>query len=305
MHRRFFSSGITFVVVSSLFAPAHAQQSPAEKLFQEGRDLVQSGRVEEACPKFQESLALEFAMGTLLNLAECEAIAGRTATAWARFGELEKKARFAGQADREEYARKRIEELAPQLTYVELRLPKGVPVERLEIDEKELSAATYGHPLPLDPGEHAVVVTSEGSTYRTTFEVPKAGGRLSVDIELGDAHRLSSGDKSQPSGDGASGVDPRHVAGWIGVALGVVGLGVGTYMGARASMLSDVVDASCDDRFCDADGLEAFDQGKTLANGATIAFAISGPVLAAGTGVLIWATVEPRTSASIQVAGRF
>lgn len=321
MSRRF-ATHVAFVLLTavSVSSLAHAQESSAlaQSLFEEGRKLVESRQVSAACPKFEESLRLEFALGTLLNLAECEALAGRTASAWARFGELEEKARRAGQKDRETYARKRLDELASKLSYVELRLPHAAKIERVEMDGKVLGAASYSTPLPIDPGSHVVVVTSAGATYRTTFEAPKDGKQRStgggtaaiatggaaampIEVQLDDAHRVSE-DKA-PDDRSLAGVDGRLVGGWIAVAVGAIGVGVGSYLGARAIMLRD--GSGCDDLCEDPTGLEEWERARDHANGATATFAIAGPVLAAGAGVLIWAAVEPRRAASITVVGRF
>ena len=41
----------------------------AEGLFREARDLMDAGKVVEACGKFAESYRLDRALGTLINLA--------------------------------------------------------------------------------------------------------------------------------------------------------------------------------------------------------------------------------------------
>src|SRR5262245_37563455 len=50
----------------------------AEALFREGRQLMDSGAIAQACVKFEESLRLDPALGTMLNLAVCEERAGNT-----------------------------------------------------------------------------------------------------------------------------------------------------------------------------------------------------------------------------------
>ena len=85
-------------------AVAQNNAAVSESLFREGRALLEAGKTQAACDKFDESQRLDPALGTLLNLAECHALVGRTASAWARFRELSEKARRAGQKDREAYA---------------------------------------------------------------------------------------------------------------------------------------------------------------------------------------------------------
>src|SRR6185436_7071846 len=63
---------------------AAEEHDPAagEALFREGRRFMKSRDFASACPKLEESLRLDPATGTLVNLADCEEQIGRTASAW-------------------------------------------------------------------------------------------------------------------------------------------------------------------------------------------------------------------------------
>ena len=56
----------------------------AEALFLKGKELLASGSVDEACSLFSESLRIDPATGTLMNLADCEERQGKFASAWQR-----------------------------------------------------------------------------------------------------------------------------------------------------------------------------------------------------------------------------
>src|SRR5262245_38471557 len=99
--------------------------APAEALFQEGRSLLIAGKVDEACPKPEESQRLDPAAGTLLALALCHERQGKLAKAWAEFVDIEGRSRRDGRADREQMARQRAEALRPRLSTLTLRLPPG------------------------------------------------------------------------------------------------------------------------------------------------------------------------------------
>jgi hypothetical protein len=266
-------------------------------LFREGRALVESGRISEACPKFRESLKLEFALGTLLNLAECEAAAGRTATAWARFGELEERARRAGQTDRESYAKGKKEELALRLPKLEIQVvPAGTKIDRVVIDDAEVGPESLGTPLPVNPGEVKVTVWSGRRAFESSRTIPDAAGTYPLDLRV----------EAVPTTTSEPGIDGRAVAGWTLFALGLAGVGVGTYFGARAIELRDESNEGCTGTTCTDAGLAAFDDGRFHADGATVAFSTGGPILAAGIGILIWTAVSPtRGAAEVGLLGQF
>ncbi|NUO50045.1 MAG: hypothetical protein HOV80_14410 [Polyangiaceae bacterium] len=299
--------------------PASAQDAPAadppaaegagaavaERLFREGRSLIESGQTEAACKKFAESQRLDPQLGTLLNLAECEAQIGRTATAWARFRELAEKARRAEQADRQAYAEKQVAALEAKLTYAVLRLPPGSEDIRIDVDGQPLGAASYSTALPLDPGRHRLDISRGVEKFIVEFDLEARPGQQSIDVALDDAHRVGGNPPAPPPPKEDGGVDGRVVAGWVLIAAAAVGAGVGTYFGVSAMSLKDDADARCDGRFCDALGLEAFEDARTNAHGATVSFAIGGAAAIAGTSLLVWAAIDGPPAASVSLAGRF
>src|SRR5437762_8395146 len=93
----------TLIAAALVGLPAsrtRAGSPAAEALFEEGRQLLEGGHVDEACLKLKESYAQEAASGTLLNLALCHQIQGKMATAWAEFGATARLSRVQGREDR-------------------------------------------------------------------------------------------------------------------------------------------------------------------------------------------------------------
>lgn len=56
--------------------PPNPRAAEAEALFEEGRNLMNSGQIAPACEKFEASAAIDIAIGTLLNLANCREMTG-------------------------------------------------------------------------------------------------------------------------------------------------------------------------------------------------------------------------------------
>ena len=73
--------GLVVVCMSTVAVASPA----AEKLFRDGKQFMQEGKLAEACEAFRKSQELESRSGTLLNLGDCEEKRGRIATAWELF----------------------------------------------------------------------------------------------------------------------------------------------------------------------------------------------------------------------------
>jgi serine/threonine-protein kinase len=218
----------------------------AEMLFREARSLMNDGEHRAACDKFAESQRLDPALGTLLNLAECHARIGRTASAWAGFRESAEKARQLRQKDRALYAERRTAEMESKLSYARWVMPAGASIERLEVDGRALGRAAFDTPLPLDPGVHDLVVTSSSGTTRRSFTIPARPGEHAVAVAAPGVVRVPPAPAPQPSRPDDSSPDGRAIAGYVGLALGAVGLGMGIYLGVTALSLKEESDAHCD-----------------------------------------------------------
>ncbi len=129
----------------------------ADALFAAGKQLMSEGKVEEACPKFEESYRLDPALGALLNLANCLERSGRVASAWTRWGEAADLASRLSD-DRRAFAEQRREALRPRLPTLEIRTEGGAEGISLWRDGIEVGAGALAVPLPVDPGPHRVEV---------------------------------------------------------------------------------------------------------------------------------------------------
>src|SRR5437879_111900 len=81
------------VVLASLLLnakAAHAQDSAAtaDVLFSDARGAMADKKFAAACAKFLESNRLDPAVGTLFNLANCEAQRGQLVTAWTLYRQV-------------------------------------------------------------------------------------------------------------------------------------------------------------------------------------------------------------------------
>lgn len=178
------------MLVTIAWAPiARAQEGnakvAAEALFEEGRKLIADRKAAQACPKFAESQRLDPGGGTLVNLAYCHELEGKTATAWSEFRDALGQAIKDDRKDREDLARTHIADLAPKLMRVVVRVPERLAARDPEInlDKSKLPPTAWDTPIPVDPGEHHVSVSIAGAQpWSVAISVSEPGETYTVKI---------------------------------------------------------------------------------------------------------------------------
>jgi len=293
--------GIALLV--SLAPVAIAQPSAtAEALFRNGLQEMEAGRYEAACPSIAESYRLDARPGTLFTLAECEAKAGRIASAVAHYGDYvavfsrmpeDQRQRQRG---REAIARQQMDALRPNVPQMIVMLPKDAPVgTSVRMDSIELGTPSLGMSLPVDPGEHRLTVQVPGLPPRSTTVTIGVGETQRVELEVPEAPppaqpprpepppatappmRTERDERSrEPSDQGES----RRVVAYVLGGLALEGLAVGTVTGILAWQKKDDVERECPDAYCSADGMDAADAGTTYATVSTVSFGIGLAALA-------------------------
>lgn len=270
--------------------PNETSNTAAESLFQEGRKLVEQKKYTEACPKFLASHKLAPAHGTLLNLADCYEKNGQIASAWARFHEAIALAQRLNRPDREKTARDRADKLESRLIRLTINA-KDRDVE-VKLDGNALDSAVLGTPVPVDPGKHTVDANAKGKKpYSTSIDVSDKNRAPSVDIPA-----LEDEPTAPPSGgadpkpkvidpgadDEGSGSNMKTIGIAVG-AVGLAGIGIGSFFGLRASEKWKDAKTHCNTSYeCDQSGVELADQARSSGNIATLGFIAGGALLVAG-----------------------
>lgn len=133
---------------------------------------MEKGEYEEACPKLEESMRLDPALGTQLNLADCYEKAGKVASAWAGFNDAASMAKSSRQADREKLARARAKALEPRLPKLLIDADAASePALEIVRDGVAIGSASWGTPIAVDPGTHDVVASAPGKmSWRTVID---------------------------------------------------------------------------------------------------------------------------------------
>ena len=304
--------GLAALLLASLTCvslPAAAgDPAAAEVLFRQGRDAAKAGDFRMACEKFGESQRLDPAPGTLINLGECKAKLGLFASAWQYYREASDL--LVGDPERRALAEKAAAEVEPRMSRLKVGLSPTAPEHTTAVrDGVELAHGSLDLALPVDAGEHLIVVQAPGREPKE-FRV-KLGETesKSVIVEPGPV-------KTEPVA--ASSVAMRN-AGFAVGAIGLASLGVGIVTGVLTLNRKSTVEENCGESGCTPPGLDAAAEGKTLSTVSSVTFVVG--LAALGTGILLvglgWdggAESEPAvavgpvvspTAGGLQVLGRF
>lgn len=277
---------------------AHAQErtdpAAADELFREGRAASEKRDYLTACAKFRESNRLDPAVGTLFNIADCEDKLGRLATAWTLFQEVAQ--RLATDDDRRAIALKRVQALDPRVPRLSVHLAASARTDVVvRRDGVVLGAASLDTALPVNPGEHVVVVEAPGTQpaqFRTSVG---EGERAQIAVSLGPAST-----DSRPAGtpDVASGAHANHTAAYVVGGIGVAGLITGVVAGLLVLDRKSTVNDNCKELVCNQTGKDAADSGKTLGVVTTIGFLTGGVGLGAATYLYVSAPAPTESARS-------
>lgn len=300
-------STLLLAAVPALAAPSTvlADAKAADVAFRKGKALLQKKEYQEACAAFELSFKEDPAIGTQLNTARCYQEWGKSATALAAFQEALRLAREA-KDDRLEQITELVAEADREAPVVVISLPAGrLPPEGLTItlDGAELPRGQLGKPLRLDPGSHEVVLHGAGAEPQTLTVTATAKKHSELELPLDGLEST----KEEPAATPAPTVDApdpgrkRRLAGLITGGVGVVGLGVATYLALDArSDYNSAFDAHCmDNNQCDDLGLAATRDARSQANWATAVGGVALATVAAGVYLYVTApkaTEQPQTA---------
>ena len=170
---------VAAILVAGTSAYAQSQKTAAAFAFKKGKELMNAGKVAEACDAFEQSEKLDPQLGTQYNLARCFEQQGRLASAWINYTELAAKDTNAG---RRADADKRAQSLEPKLTKMLVRAtraPKGTTVTLDGVDVTML----IGVESPIDAGAHTIVATPpSGAPWSAQIEFAGEGRTVTVDV---------------------------------------------------------------------------------------------------------------------------
>jgi hypothetical protein len=332
-----------FLSVLGLASNASAQESKrrADDLFGAGKAALGRGDWSAACQDFQESMALDPSVSTLVKIARCRGHEGKTATALRTFREaLALNTRFTEtdprRAQLERLIREEMKRIDAAVPRVRISVTPTDAKVTLVVDGAPLSTDA-GSPVELDPGPHQIVVQAPGYREAQRQVAAAAGTELTVDVSLEPEAPLPNPVEPAPKPPGPrltasppltmsdqptlitaapppsgrpSGRSTRRTVAWAAVGVGVAALGVAALLGVRTLQLVSEGRGYCPDNVCPAgppaNAAQAkFNEARTIQGTGIVVTAAGAVVLGGGIALLITApkaTVADRANSTPHVA---
>ena len=233
---------VATVAMTLSSAVAHAETpdpAAAETLFRQGRAWVEAGDYPHACTAFAESLRLDPAPGTLLNLADCEEHIGRLASARGHFLRVESV--LPATDERRAIAHDRAGMLDARIPRLTITLgpeaPRDARVFRDDVEVDRLQPCR-----PAARRSRGAWRARRGVRRESKSVAVVALEREAVHIVVSPgpvvAHDVLVPPPSPPPA-------PTHTAAWVIGAGAIASFGVGTYFGGRALAERTISDAGC------------------------------------------------------------
>ncbi len=217
-------------------------------------------------------------------------------------------------SDVREECTKRVEQLNAAIPTIVFEVKDGsgndLTQVKVTMDGELLVEKVDGTSLSLDPGEHKFVFETAGQPPIEKVIVLREGDKQRRETIVlgpvpspGPATTSASDPPSKHAGadalavDRTTGTSPMWTVGWVVTGVGVVGLGLGTLFGLKAS--SSKSDGCGADHLCDSGKLT---DAKSAATLSTIGFIAGGVLLAGGLTLVILAPKGESRSARIEAA---
>ncbi|NUP12289.1 MAG: hypothetical protein HOW73_40100 [Polyangiaceae bacterium] len=300
--------------------PAIAQDEPdpvAAELFRQGRDLVKQGNWKEGCDKLDASMKRAPAASTLLNLALCRQQEGRVATAWAMVKQALVLNRDTVGAQRRERLQTSGEEMLaqiePRLSRLRVVVVPATPEAQVEESGRSLPLDTA---VPLDPGQHELVLRVRGRPDTKRLVSLREGETLSIELAVPAETAPSPPAASNAAVEAPKATVPKPETStpdeesssipiwvWITGAAGIAMTGVGIGFGVDSAITAGNLKERCgEDLICDEDPTfdpEPDNARKNRGLGLAIGFGSAGAIAIGAAIVGIAISGKPATQKSV------
>lgn len=260
--------------------PSAADLESARELFKEGRELRQSGDLQHALERFKAAHAYGQTPVTALELGRThiqlgELVEGRevllsVARMKVQPDETDKSAAARAEAaDLADEAKKRIPTLSMKITGVAPDAAPQVTVDGIAVPVVGLVAIRKAN-----PGKHTVVARL--GTREQTRAVDLQEGKteeLALDLASATGAGEPGGSRADDAAPPSKSISPVT---WLGLGVGVIGVGVGSVFGIVALGKASNVKDACEGSHCPPSSKDDVDAGRSAATISTVGFIVGG-----------------------------
>lgn len=270
----------------------------AHDLFDQGRALLEQHEYERACQKFEDSRRLTptGGGGTVLNLALCRELSGKTGTAWALFREARSQAVRDRREDRQRFAEEHLAALDRRISRLRITVPLNAraPGLVIRLNTVALTESAWGESLVVDPGEQHIDVTApDKQPLHLKVVIADHADHRVLDIPpLSDRPKTSAGAREEHT---PFFYGPQRKWGTFAVTAGLATVAIGSLLGVRAGRKDRAADALCPsyETSCNPDAFALSSDAASEARTATVVVVSGAVVVVAGVVLFLTAPSKP------------
>jgi hypothetical protein len=229
-------------------AASAAERASAREHLTQAQELKKQGNLAEALGHFSESQRLDPKLMTLVDLADCEEQLGKLVEAQVHWAAAVDKAKEDSAPRTKQRAEERLAAVEKRVASLTLQVGADAAGGQVFRDEVLLAPASFGIPIPTNPGDHTFVVKLAGhddAKYPVTLA---EGDNQTVALAAGPKIAAAAPPPPKPkpaappptqaavSTDSISSGSGQRAVGIILGSVGIVGMGGGAYLwidGAR------------------------------------------------------------------------
>jgi hypothetical protein len=281
----FFSAAALLPLQAFAQQPDARAKEEAQKLYEDGAKDMEADVYSRACPKFEAAWKiLPEHIRTGVTLAECYDKWGKPASALGVLERVVPLAKARGDQAKLAEVEGAIADLNTRVPRLTIRVSETLattPGFAITRNGTPLPAASWGTPVALDPGDYELEATA----------VNQLPWKTTVKLDVGDVKivEITTGWRA-PKGAGVPPPGPNRLrtAGFVGVALGGVGLGAWGVLGGLAISKNSEANGHCaPNNLCDETGFNRRKEAIALGHGATVGLIAGGVFLAAGVTLVV------------------
>jgi hypothetical protein len=280
--------------------PNASDVAAARALGQEGVKLADAGNCADAIDRLARAEKMFHAPTTLARLGECQIITGKVVEGSENLNRVVRETLPANApapfVQAQERAKKVLADAKPKIA--KLKIAVAAPADAqlsVKVDGEPVPVANLNTNRPMDPGEHLVEATAPGFKNASAKVKLSEGGVDSVALTLEpDPNAPKAATAGAAPATGSRGGAPADdggrskAPGYVVLAVGGVGLGVGVVTGLLALGKKSDLDSACGTaKVCTPAEQDTIDSGKTLATVSTIGFGAGIVGVAVGTYLLL------------------